>query len=147
MPMYGFECTSCGREFDYYARMSEIAHASPGCPYCHGTSRRIFSVPQYSEDRTRFFRGATGTRYSHMLGQDMPESRSEFHRICEQKGIEPVSRASIPSHWKEAASYARHVRDGGERVDPASVVPKEPIEGVKSVRDMVRENPEKFRSA
>lgn len=145
MPLYAFDCTNCGRDFDYFAKMSEISAAAPGCPYCHAPGRRVFTVPQYSEDRTRFFRGPSGSRYSYMLGQNMPESRAEFHKICEQKGIEPVSRSTMPEGWKAAAQYARHVREGGDRVDPASVLPKEKAEPVKSIRDMVRENPQVFR--
>lgn len=133
------ECENCGTE------SLNGRWCFPCDVHLNGQAYNVY-VPRH--DRYRLFRNPhTGTRYSYALGQDMPETAGEYHRICEQKGIEPVSPSTMPEQWKAAAEYARHVKQGGDRVDPASVVPKEPITGVKSVRDMVRENPQKFRTA
>lgn len=145
MPLYSFACPEHGG-FDEFFRMNDEKRAH--CPLCHRAAPRQFTAFHHVEDRYAQFRNpSTGDRHSFMLGQDMPTSRREFHKLCEAKGIEPVSRASMPQSWRDAAQYAKHVREGGERVDPASVMPKEKIEGVTSIRDMVRANPEKFRNA
>ncbi len=143
MPLYNFTCPNCAHEFEEFFGMNDLK--APGCPQCHAPARRVYTVFQYTEDRTRHFRNpVTGDRHSFMLGQPMPESRREFHKLCEQKGIEPVSRSSMPKEWKAASEYARHVKSGGERVDPSTVAKPE-AEPVKSVREMVRENAHKFR--
>lgn len=44
MPLYDYECLTCGRRFEVRQRISEVGNAS--CPTCASDSRRVFhSVP------------------------------------------------------------------------------------------------------
>lgn len=79
----------------------------------HGTPcRRIYDF-QYNQDNTRFFRNAVdGTTFSYSLGHEMPASKSELYKEYDARGIEPVTRKTMPEAWKADQEFADAVRHG-----------------------------------
>lgn len=122
MPIYELLCASCGPQTTV-AKMSEAAAFMP-CPQCERPRPQVFSVPYYTEDRLRFFKGAHGNGWSHALGAPMPDSRQARDKMALAKGVEFCSVTDLRRDSKEAADaldYKAHVDSGGERADP--VVP------------------------
>ena len=92
--------------------------APPGWRRCHCQrwGKRIFTPPQFTEDRQRLFRNPVdGTKFSWTLGKEMPESRKEYERELAAVGCEPVSPHTMPQAWKDNIAYKQHVESGGER--------------------------------
>lgn len=123
MPLYEYKCPH-GHTFEIFSGMSSVRSEEP-CPDHVAVARRHFSprsIANFSEDRLRLWRNTQqGGRYSNALGCEMPETRKELERLAQEKGIEFVSPASMPSEWQEAVDYRKHVDEGGERLeDPAS---------------------------
>lgn len=72
-------------------------------------------------------------------GLPVAQSRSEERRIERERGIEFIGRKEMPSDWKRMGEYARHVKSGGDRVDPELVNPTK-LESTKgSLLKKVRE--------
>lgn len=142
MPFYDVACPEHG-VLEVYCRASAAASEMP-CPVCNAPSPQVFHAFAFQEDRTRFWRGPSGSRYSYALGENMPETRGERDRLCREKGIEFVGKREMPDTWKRAVEYRQHVDTGGERLDPKVVAPKEPVK-VESILEKVRRHPEKFR--
>lgn len=46
MPLYEFECGTCG-VFDAF-RSIDLRDTAPNCPTCEGETQRIFSVPHFN---------------------------------------------------------------------------------------------------
>ncbi len=121
MPLYDLACANCGKQ-ETFARMNDASRENNllPCPVCDRPRPKLISMPQFQEDRTRFFRGALGNGYSHALGQQMPDSRSERDRVAKQKGVEFIGLSEHLAENKEAAeavAYRKHVDAGGERVE------------------------------
>lgn len=103
------------------------------CAQCQRWSQRVFSVPQFTQDNTRLFRnGVDGTRHSHALGKEMPDSRKEYYRELEAKGCEPCSPQTMPQAWKDNVAYKKHVESGGER-DRRFELAQHPATGKRTV--------------
>lgn len=135
MPLYLYACPEHGAVQVRHS-MDEVGSAKP-CPDCGAQSTRIFTVPQYNPDNTRFFRNpVNGTRFSYHLGREMPETRSEYKSLCDKMGIEPVTSKTMPEQWKQDQEYLQHVRNGGER-DTAT---NTDISRGPKVKDMLRES-------
>lgn len=114
MALYSFRCDWHG-SFDANGSM-DAPPKWQHCPECNRWSQRVITVPQFNEDRTRFFRnGVDGTKHSHALGHEMPDSRRDYYRELESKGCEPCSPQTMPQAWKDNAAYKKHVESGGER--------------------------------
>ena len=114
---YDVECANCGTQ-EAWAKMSTSGVAE--CPVCGRDRPKAISLPQFQEDRVRFFKGALGTGYSHALGEMMPDSRQARDRRAKEKGVEFVTLSEHLSENKEAAdavAYRKHVDSGGERVE------------------------------
>lgn len=119
MPTYEIVCANCGNQ-DLVAPMREAASLMP-CPICHRPRPQVFHPPQFTEDRTRFWKGPMGNGYSTALGERMPDSRSARDRRAKEKGIEFCSLAELRADNKEAAEaidYHAQVQAGGPREDP-----------------------------
>ncbi len=43
MPVYDFECTTCGLHFERTQRITD--HKTPDCPAGHHTVRRVYTAP------------------------------------------------------------------------------------------------------
>jgi putative FmdB family regulatory protein len=117
VPRYDVQCESCGVQ-ESYARMSADAYAE--CPVCGRPRVKMISLPNFTEDRLRFWKGPMGNGYSTALGAPMPESRAERDRMARAKGVEFVGRTEFLAENKEAAeavAYAQHVKTGGERAE------------------------------
>ena len=113
MAQYAYACP-CGRETVVRAAMGEAKDIAT-CEACGSRAHRVYGF-HFTEDRTRFFRNPVdGTSFSYSLGQQMPDNREEYHALLEAKGVEPVTRGTMPSQWKENAEYLEHVQHGGER--------------------------------
>lgn len=114
---YDVRCANCGTQ-EAWAKMSTSDVAE--CPVCGRDRPKAISLPNFQEDRVRFFRGALGNGYSHALGEQMPDSRQARDRRAKEKGVEFVSKAEHLSENKEAAEaveYRKHVDSGGERIE------------------------------
>jgi hypothetical protein len=97
--------------------MSEAAEYM-ACPQCERLRPQVFSVPQFTEDRVRFFKGPMGNGYSTALGEQMPDSRQARDRRAREKGVEFVTLSehlAENKEAKEAVEYSAHVRSGGDR--------------------------------
>ncbi|GAC1407112.1 MAG: hypothetical protein NVSMB64_13560 [Candidatus Velthaea sp.] len=155
---YEYECPTHGR-FDESYKMGE-APRSRGCglmkatrtmdewgslDYCVQTAVRVFTPPQFTEDRTRFWNnGRDRTRYSAALGMTMPDSRAERDRVCKEKGIEFVTRREVPADWKAAVENVKAVR-AGHAPAPFDQIVTAPKPKVESLVDRVRRQPERLR--
>lgn len=85
----------------------------------------------------------TGTRFSDVLGCEMPDDRRSRDALYAAKGIEPVSPSDMPSQWKTALSYAQHLDSGGEKLsgqEEAKLIEPPDLSGVKSIRQMMDES-------
>src|SRR6185312_2138424 len=88
------------------------------CGECGRLSPRMVESFQFQQDNLRLYTDGQGGRYSHALGQDMPESRQARDRAAEAKGVEFVTKAEFLADNREAAdalAYREHVDAGGER--------------------------------
>lgn len=129
MPLYEYRCSECGQTWEEFRSMSSASDTSEA-PLCYYTDnnrhagKRVYSpvtIPNFTEDRLRLWKGPLGNGYSTALGQRMPETRKELERIAAEKGVEFVSPSAMPKEWQEAVDYSKHVNSGGERLeDPAS---------------------------
>lgn len=126
MPEYTVRCANCGDQA-LVVPMSVAAEYMP-CPVCQRARPQVFNVPQFTEDRTRLWKGPLGTGYSFALGRNMPDSRKERDRVARERGVEFCSLAELRADNKEAAQaldYKAHVDAGGARderpIDPAPV--------------------------
>lgn len=140
MAVYQYQCVHCERVFDETFSMG-TAPGFADCANCGSVGTRCFTAPHFTEDRTRFWRSANGTRFSQALGEDMPDSRKERDQLAKAKGIEFMGRSETPDHIKRAAEYGRHLKSGGDRIDNALAAemmeaPKPPV---KSVLQRLRE--------
>jgi putative FmdB family regulatory protein len=107
MALYEFRCQRHG-EIEEVRRMGDLMPAV--CQTCGRYAHKTFSVPHVQEDRTRFWRGRDGTRYSSALGCDLPESRSEIVALARAKGVE-LDAHEMP-HIKRAVEAGRAKRQG-----------------------------------
>ncbi len=102
------------------------------CGACGAQARRSFDI-QFDQDYRRFRVGrsqATGAAYA--------ESKAEERRIEKERGIVFTGRNDLTPKEKRLAEYARHVRAGGERVDPNVVNPPEVVKR-KTVQQVLAE--------
>lgn len=109
------------------------------CPACNEVSPRVFTAPQFTEDRRRF----AGERLSAATGQLIAQSRTQERMIEKAMDIEFMTKADAPANVKNAAAYSQHLRTGGDplpnKVVAALVSP--PPEKKKTIVEMMRENP------
>lgn len=130
MPLYDYQCERCGKDWTEYRQMKDASDfsVSPGVCAPAGskelpshTGKRVYNsrnIYRFTEDRLRNWRNPQqGGRFSNALGQDMPETRAERDRLCEEKGIEFVSPRDMPEQWKEAIAYKEHVDSGGDHYE------------------------------
>jgi len=61
MPIYVFECTTCGSRFERAQHMTD--QSMPACPQGHGAVRRVFTLP------TVIFKGAGFYSTDHRSGE------------------------------------------------------------------------------
>jgi hypothetical protein len=120
MPRYDVACENCGTQ-ETVARMADVRGTRTlDCPVCERPRPRLIVVPQFQEDRLRFWKGPTGNGYSHALGARMPDSREARDRLAKERGVEFITLAEHLGENKEAAQaveYRAHVDAGGERVE------------------------------
>ncbi len=115
------------------------APASIRCEEHGADCKRVYDF-QFSPDNTRFFRNPVdGTRFSYSLGREMPDSKSELFREYEQRGIEPVTRKTMPEAWKADQEYAAAVRSG-EKIEK----PKPDISKGVTVLEQLRKSNVRF---
>lgn len=135
MARYEYECRVHGPFEQWY----QMGHApeTVDCPtilesggWCQERAKRLYSF-LFTEDKRRFRRGL-----SPVTGQPYASSRSEEKVIEKQSGIEFIAPSDMPSSWKAARDYHRHVKSGGDRVDPKSVMPPEKIPGKSILQRM-----------
>ena len=113
MAVYQFFCQNCHDYFEAEYNMNSTKQPV----HCYSVGLRVFTAPPFTEDRQRFFRNpVTGTKFSFTLGHEMPDSRRQYEKQLAAMGAEPVSRATMPTVWKENLEYAAYVKSGGERV-------------------------------
>lgn len=114
------------------------------CRDCGRQAQRIFSDFLFIEDRCRFARNPrTGSTFCDMLGQEYPQDRRERDAIYKMKGIEPVSTSDMPSQWKTALDYSKHLKSGGEKLSrekEAELIEKPDLSDIKSIPQMMRES-------
>ena len=53
MPLYTFECTTCGARFEQRRHMADSS--MPSCPAGHRTVRRVFDTPSVIFKGTGFY--------------------------------------------------------------------------------------------
>jgi hypothetical protein len=116
MAVYAFECSEHG-EFDHHGSMKAPPTLAP-CPRCSRVGMRVFTVPQFSEDRARLWRsGVDGSRFSYSLGRSMPDDRNGVRSAFDAIGAEPVTRKTMPKAWKQDQAYRKHVLETGQRIE------------------------------
>jgi hypothetical protein len=140
VPVYQYELAG-GKRFE---RLFPMGDAPPAITTEVGEAMRVFGDFNFVEDRTRFFRNPrTGTRFSDVLGCEMPEDRVSRDALYASKGAEPVSAREMPSQWKTALEYSRHLDTGGNKLDrkeEAKLIESPDFSGVKSIKQMVQES-------
>ncbi len=131
MARYVYDCVSCGAETTATHAMGTAPIAVP-CVPCRGIATRSFDI-QFNQDTRRFRSGI-----SQATGQPYAQSRGEERRIEHETGIAFVGRNDLTPREKQLGAYAKHVREGGERVASDVINPPEPV-ARKSVQDVLRE--------
>lgn len=138
VPIYDYRCHAHGL-FEEVHPMDDAARATP-CPvpgcgrYC---ARTYVEPPNFTEDKTRH------KDYSRILGQgESPQSRGDLKRIEKEKGIYFTN--TLTEKEKTLKQYAQHVRQGGERVDAATINPPEKVQS-KTVQQLLREKNVKLK--
>lgn len=80
---------------------------------------RVYSF-HHQEDRRHMRTGISAA-----TGRGYAQSRTEERVIEKTTGIEFVQKSEMPPLWKKLGEYARHVKAGGERLDPDVINPPE----------------------
>jgi hypothetical protein len=112
------------------------APSNPKHQACGYAALRIYDC-NFAEDRYRFFKNPVdGTSFSYSLGIEHPDNRRDYYAALEQRGCEPVTRATMPERWKRDQEYLDHVRTGGERIDAEEHPPPGPAVGVRVLDQM-----------
>jgi putative FmdB family regulatory protein len=142
MPLYEFVCVNHGEIVEH--RPFSDASLPCHCAQCGEQAERVYGNFVFVEDRCRFARNPrTGSNFSDTLGTQYPQDRRERDAIYKQKGIEPVTPSDLPSQWKTALDYSKHLKSGGEKLDrkaEAELIDKPDLSDVKSIAQMVRES-------
>lgn len=116
MAVYSFYCDNHGG-FEANGKM-ENPPKWRRCPDCYRWAQRVYTAPQFTEDRQRLFRNPVdGTNFSWTLGKPMPDTRKAYEKELASLGAEPVSRQTMPESWKQNEAYKKHVESGGERIE------------------------------
>ncbi len=110
MPIYEFECRSCGHHFDHLQKMSD---ADPTvCPACHAEKlHRMLSAPAFRLAGTGWYE------------TDFKKPGDHQHNLAGDAGA-PSTASSTPQH------HVAHVADGGSSA-PA-VAAAEPKSGASA---------------
>ncbi|MFQ5614042.1 MAG: FmdB family zinc ribbon protein [Anaerolineae bacterium] len=66
MPLYQYECTSCGESFERRRRFNDAGSVS--CPNGHDTTRRVLSAPAIVFKGSGFY--VNDSRSGHKKGKD-----------------------------------------------------------------------------
>lgn len=85
MPTYEYRCETCTHEFEIVCPMS--AHmARTRCPSCGGDAYQFFSKIATHDDHPGWLNDNVRTQIQGENEKPI-ESRSEYRRYCDQKGI------------------------------------------------------------
>lgn len=128
MPVYPIQCANCGPQ-ETFKTMSEARQSDLlECPVCDRPRPRLIVLPQFTEDRLRFWKGPLGNGYSTALGERMPETRTERDALALKKGVEFLGKSEFLASNPEAAEavdYKSYVDSGGQHtpVLPADTSP------------------------
>jgi len=85
MPVYTFQCGTCGRTWDRVFHMDE-PHETAQCPDCRSVGTRQFVAPQISVFQPYVTRSFTGDPIR-------VTSPDHEHQLCRRHGVEVVSSA------------------------------------------------------
>jgi putative FmdB family regulatory protein len=98
MPIYEYECPTCGERFE---RLVKLSAPIPECPACHGNEvRKRVSVAAFVLKGSGWYKDHYGLKSS-------PESKSEKSESKESKGSEaPAPAANTSPTPSPAASSA-----------------------------------------
>lgn len=109
---------------------------------CSLMAKRVFTAPQFSEDRRRF----GGERISGATGMPAAQSRDEEKRIEKALGIEFMTRDEIPTHLHNARTYGAHLKAGKPALPPdlAAALCSPPPEPTPSIVEALRKNPKRL---
>jgi hypothetical protein len=140
---YEFECPRHGRS-EEPRQMGDFRPVV--CDTCGRYAHKAFSLPHVQEDRTRFWRGKDGTRYSAAFGCELPDSRSGIQALARERGVE-LDAHELP-HIQRAMEVGRAKREG-VKMDSREVMAHiaEPKEQADSMLDTLRRAPESTKRA
>lgn len=130
MAFYDFACDAGHVGSEWHAM--GFAPLDVTCEDCGQTAHRVYDF-QFSQDNRRFRVGK-----SQATGEPYAESRAEERRIEKERGITFVGRNDLTPKEKHLAAYAKHVREGGERVASDVINPPEKVQR-KSVQQVLKE--------
>jgi hypothetical protein len=142
MPVYPYRCPRCGA-------IDEVRHGSKdaifvACGECFAVAERYFApeyLPEFTEDRVRF------KNLRHTLGPgQLPDDRKTLRAVEREKGIEFIGKREMPEDWKKFLDYGRHVKQGGERLDPEKVNPRQTAVEPGTIMSKVRKKGIRFGS-
>lgn len=111
MPVYEYECTSCGQSFEKLQSVS--ARAPRTCPYCQktGTVRRLVSAPAFQFKGTGWYvtdyaGKGKGESKGESKGEGKGEGKGDDKRETKKDGAESASddKAAKPDDKAEAKS-------------------------------------------
>ena len=143
MATYEFRCSKHG-SMEAFGVMSSPPKGIP-CKTCGKFSPRRFTPPQFTEDKTRFYRAPDGSKFNPVTGTAMPDSGKEYYKQLESIGAEPVSPKTMPEPWKDNVAYQQHVSHGGERDARFEKAPHPATsQGSVTVRDQLRRSGIRF---
>ena len=126
MPIYGFECGSCGHRFD---RLQKLSDPDPSvCPDCGAEQlRRQLTAPSFrlsgsgwyetdfkkdGDKKRNLVEGSSGGGTSESKGDSKPaESKSTDAKPSESKSVESKSSESRPAPKADSAPAAKPAAD------------------------------------
>ena len=75
MPLFDFQCKSCGHEFEALVR----GQATPACPQCAGQDLgRLLSMPSVKSDTTRAKAMRAARQRDQKLGAEREHAQREY---------------------------------------------------------------------
>lgn len=119
-----------------------IGQAPNAVVCCSVMALRVFTAPQFTEDRRRFGRDGI----SPATGMRRAQSRDEAKRQEKALGIEFMAKDEVPAHLQNARAYGAHLKAGKPALPPdvAAALCSPPPEPAPSLVEALRKNPKRL---
>ncbi|MFL6259364.1 MAG: FmdB family zinc ribbon protein [Thermoanaerobaculia bacterium] len=105
MPIYEYECLSCGKRTEVLQRMNDAPLAA--CPSCGAEVKKLISAPSFQLKGSGWYATDYGSKKGGGGGESSSESKSEKSEKPESKGEGKSESKSESKPEKAAASESK----------------------------------------